>query len=216
MAMTEDLYRVLGVPRGADDETVRRQYRRKARKHHPDTGGNDEDFNRVHRAFVVLSDPGKRSRYDKSGDIDEENVGMTPEQEAMAAIRQNLHAVLGEIVQKGGEILEHNLVHLIRSRFKSQAAEIPKNIHRLKRARTSLTEAATRFVGTPGEVNLLVTMVNAEMAIIDSDLAKLEKDRATVTRAIEIVEHYDFKADIAQVFVKAWGGAGAWGFASSS
>lgn len=46
----------LGVPRGADDAELRRAFRTLARTHHPDVGGDPERFDRIRRAFALLSD----------------------------------------------------------------------------------------------------------------------------------------------------------------
>jgi molecular chaperone DnaJ len=63
-----DLYELLDLPRTASDEDVKRAYRRKAREHHPDAGGDEEAFKRITHAYQVLADPQKRARYDRFGD----------------------------------------------------------------------------------------------------------------------------------------------------
>lgn len=63
-----DLYELLDIPRDAGEDEVKRAYRRKAREHHPDAGGDEEAFKAVTHAYQVLSDPGKRARYDRFGD----------------------------------------------------------------------------------------------------------------------------------------------------
>jgi molecular chaperone DnaJ len=63
-----DLYELLDIPRDAGEDDVKRAYRRKAREHHPDAGGDEETFKAVTHAYQVLSDPNKRARYDRFGD----------------------------------------------------------------------------------------------------------------------------------------------------
>jgi len=63
-----DLYELLDIPRDAPDDEVKRAYRRKAREHHPDAGGDAETFKSVTHAYQVLSDPQARARYDRFGD----------------------------------------------------------------------------------------------------------------------------------------------------
>jgi curved DNA-binding protein CbpA len=59
-------YEVLGVPVTAGEAEIRRAYRRAARAHHPDHGGDVGEFRRVTLAFEVLSDPRAREAYDRS------------------------------------------------------------------------------------------------------------------------------------------------------
>ncbi len=65
-----DYYEVLGVPRDAGPDTIRRAYRKLARKYHPDLnsdGDAEEHFKELGEAYEVLSDADKRARYDRLG-----------------------------------------------------------------------------------------------------------------------------------------------------
>lgn len=63
-----DLYDLLGVPQDASPDDIKKAYRRRARELHPDAGGDEERFKAVQAAYQVLSDPERRSRYDRFGD----------------------------------------------------------------------------------------------------------------------------------------------------
>ena len=62
--MNQDLYQALGVDPGASDRDIKAAYRRRAAEHHPDKGGDTEQFLAVQLAYDTLSDPGRRDRYD--------------------------------------------------------------------------------------------------------------------------------------------------------
>lgn len=70
MANKRDYYEVLGVNKSASADELKRAYRQKARKHHPDidkTAGAEEKFKEINEAYQVLSDPQKKSAYDQFG-----------------------------------------------------------------------------------------------------------------------------------------------------
>jgi curved DNA-binding protein len=70
--MASDLYSILGVPRSATADEVRKAYRALAAKLHPDRHPNspqaEEKFKSLNQAYHVLSDPKKRQLYDEFGE----------------------------------------------------------------------------------------------------------------------------------------------------
>ncbi|CAF2246915.1 BnaA08g14820D [Brassica napus] len=70
---TASLYEILEVPHGASPQDIKSAYRRLARICHPDVAGTDrtsssssgDEFMKIHAAYCTLSDPEKRSLYDR-------------------------------------------------------------------------------------------------------------------------------------------------------
>ncbi|TBH20150.1 DnaJ C-terminal domain-containing protein [Thermus thermamylovorans] len=66
----KDYYAILGVPRNATQEEIKRAYKRLARQYHPDVNKSpeaEERFKEINEAYAVLSDPEKRKVYDTYG-----------------------------------------------------------------------------------------------------------------------------------------------------
>lgn len=71
MADKRDYYEVLGLQKGASDDEIKKAFRKMAMKYHPDKNPGDkeaeEKFKEVNEAYSVLSDPDKKSKYDRFG-----------------------------------------------------------------------------------------------------------------------------------------------------
>src|SRR5258708_4422584 len=67
----KDYYEVLGVPRTASENQIKKAFRKLARQYHPDVAKNkkqaEEKFKEVNEAYEVLGDPANRKKYDELG-----------------------------------------------------------------------------------------------------------------------------------------------------
>ena len=70
-AEKRDYYEVLGLKKGATDDEIKKAFRKMALKYHPDRNPGDkeaeEKFKEVNEAYGILSDPDKKSKYDRFG-----------------------------------------------------------------------------------------------------------------------------------------------------
>jgi molecular chaperone DnaJ len=75
----EDYYTILGITRQADQNDVKKAYRKLAMEYHPDRNPGDKDaedkFKRIGEAYTVLSDPQKRAQYDRFGKAGSRSAG---------------------------------------------------------------------------------------------------------------------------------------------
>lgn len=71
--MTDDPYQILGVPRAAKPDEIRKAYRKRAKELHPDLHPGDKEveakFKALSAAYHLLNDPEQRARFDR-GEID--------------------------------------------------------------------------------------------------------------------------------------------------
>ena len=112
MAAKRDYYEVLGVSRNADAGTIKKAYRKLAKKYHPDTNPGDKQaeksFKEVTEAYTILSDPEKKRLYDQFGHsaFDGSGAGQNPhgnpfemQEEAIRStiLRAEIWTILSEI-----------------------------------------------------------------------------------------------------------------------
>lgn len=68
--MSKDYYEILGIPRGASKDDIKKAFRGLAHKYHPDKkGGDEKKFKEINEAYTILSDDKKRSEYDTYGRV---------------------------------------------------------------------------------------------------------------------------------------------------
>lgn len=100
---SRDYYDVLGVPRDADDETIKKAFRRLARELHPDVNPDDptaeERFKEVAEAYKVLSEPETRQIYDRHGHAGLRGGGGGPDFSGFASFQDIFDSLFG-----GGDI----------------------------------------------------------------------------------------------------------------
>jgi DnaJ family protein A protein 2 len=73
-----ELYERLGVSKDADVNEIKKAYKKLAMTHHPDRGGDPEEFKKIQQAHEVLTDDSKRRMYDMTGSADGEMPQGTP------------------------------------------------------------------------------------------------------------------------------------------
>jgi molecular chaperone DnaJ len=111
MATKRDYYEVLGVPKNASDEEIKKAYRKLAMKHHPDRNqgeaGKDAEvkFKEVKEAYEMLSDADKRAAYDQYGhagvDPNMRGGGAGPGQEGFGGFAEAFGDIFGDIFGQG-------------------------------------------------------------------------------------------------------------------
>lgn len=68
-----DYYNILGVEKTATPDEIKKAYRKLAMQHHPDKGGDPEQFQAINEAYETLKDTNKRAHYDRYGNSSSQN-----------------------------------------------------------------------------------------------------------------------------------------------
>ena len=175
-----NLYEILGVDPGASPEEIRKAYKSKAGKMHPDKGGDVEEFKQLQHAYRILSNDTKRANYDRTGDADDFT-------DADAALRNQLSEIFLQMISHG---IEHGFVkaaceHVIKQQ--QGALNSLKELQSKREHFLSLTEKVTTDDDT---VNLFVTTINQQVSNIDRQIESGNDFIKKGDKIIEMLEHY--------------------------
>jgi curved DNA-binding protein CbpA len=158
-AMT-DLYETLGLTKGATKAAIRSAYRKLAKTHHPDQGGDADEFAALKHAHDILTDDKRRQRYDATGDHEE----VTPdnsEGQVLAALGAELETVLIEAVKQRVDIEQTDVVARLRQQLGKRADEHRTAAKNFTEGAALLERLADRFTSTD-ERNILADIARAK------------------------------------------------------
>lgn len=103
--LPRDFYDVLGLPRDASPEAVRRAYKRIALRWHPDRNPNDPaaeaKFKEAAAAYHVLSDPDRRRAYDQRSSVPGGHAGADPDFRSVDDVVQAMSDLFGDLFPGG-------------------------------------------------------------------------------------------------------------------
>jgi curved DNA-binding protein CbpA len=195
-------YDTLGVPKDADEETIKRAYRRKSKEHHPDrSGGNPKAMVAVNKAYETLGDPEKRARYDEFG---EQASGNSVDEQAKRAIMQ----IFVQVIDKAADT--QNLVDLVCLNIKANMDQIPKGVEQGERRLAKLKKARKKIKrrkSKDNRGNWMAELLDHQIKAVESGIDMLNKQKVVGQRALELLADFEYEPDIPtapRVFVFRW------------
>lgn len=185
-----DHYDALGVPRDADEATIKRAYRKKrSGGAHPDRGGDNQAMIALNIAYENLIDPEKRSYYDSTG---QNKPVDSLELQAM----QLIIAVMGPLLENAADNLElivvaRNNIQQQIQQFNQQARNIPGLIKKLEQRRPRIKRKG------PG-VNFIIQSIDAKILDYHQIESKIAEAIRVHDRAYQILEDFSYEVPIQQ------------------
>jgi curved DNA-binding protein CbpA len=138
---SENLYDVLGVEKDASASEIKKEYRKKAVKLHPDKGGDSEEFAKLSFAYKVLSDPEERKKYDDTGVTSD-----TPDEEKAAV--EHIKTIISKAISNecqndfmsGYNSSRSGIAGILKGVIKRQIADVKQTIQNTEETITKLTK----------------------------------------------------------------------------
>jgi curved DNA-binding protein CbpA len=198
-----DPYKLLGVSRKATKEKIRAAFRRKAKDAHPDVGGNNEDFERLHLCYRTLMDDAKRARYDDTGEI--ENPGPDNSTAAVLGLAAAIfEEALGSLPpQAAAECFD--MIALMRQKILERLTKITNARAGIANAKAAFEKLRGRFKTVDDVPNQLNQVIEAKLASLTEASTRMDRDEAMTIRAREFLEDYEWVMD-KTLFIPAMGG----------
>jgi DnaJ-class molecular chaperone len=162
----KNYYETLGVPREASTQEIKKAYRRLAKEHHPDVGGDEAKFKELQEAYEVLTDDNKRARYDAGEEINPGN----PREEAAKAF---LFQLFEEIIDKFG---------VTKDPFPIMKQAVRENIKALDEEIANQTQRKKKFEQAAKKVKkgeLFVSCAKATAIKCERLIERLEAEKET-------------------------------------
>jgi len=191
-----DPYETLGVDKDASPDEIKKTYRKKAMKHHPDKGGDPETFAALSLAYEILGDEKKRAEYDSTGKIRDE---MNAHKEAVEVIGQMLQECLN---QYGSSIFRVDIfegmkrrmadsIHEAQQQGRRKAADAEDKIGHFERVLGKIKRSDKK------QPPIIEHIMNASIAlnkrVASTAKTKMEQDVKTYETAMAILENYEFE-----------------------
>ena len=156
------LYETLGVAVNAAKLEIKTAYRKMAKKHHPDKGGDEAMFKEIQKAYDVLGDDAKRDHYDKTGD--DNHVKDDPDRILMA--------IFAAIIDSGD--FHGNIIDRISDKIHLEISNLIARREKGIKESVKLSRILER-ISTDGE-NLFEMVLNASIDKISRSIDSIDKE----------------------------------------
>lgn len=191
-------YETLNIPKNATQEEIKKSYYDKAKKEHPDIGGNEEKFKETSQAYALLSDPKKREYYDEYGEEPKES-------NTLNKAANLVNSLIDQMLQKyqPQEILRQNFIKEMKGAVNDNISKLNEEKSKQNTMMDRLCELSDIFnerlkFKIKDKPNIFAINIDQKKTDIKKNIKALEEQNLVLEKAIEILNdfEFDFKNDI--------------------
>jgi curved DNA-binding protein CbpA len=190
--VTFDPYTELDLPRDAPASSIKRAYRKRAKQTHPDSGGSKQKFQKTTRAYLILSDPARRSKYDATGDAEE----LQPDNSVAMAIGiiVGFFAYVAQAYAQGKTLdpAKSDLVEIARNQFCAQIKELENRKRPIENAAATLRRIEKKL---KGKNDFLREAIRRQAAATAEPISKIEREIQAHKDALTLIKDFSFDYD---------------------
>lgn len=208
--MTESPYEILGVEKDATPKEIARAAKEHAKKNHPDTGGDADEFVRGRKALIVLSDPKRRAEFDRTGKVTDEPHPDHDINGAMGVIHSQIAAATNQFLLNGFKA-EHDprkfdLLDVVRGAIMTDIAKgeqtladgrshmaFMRDFAKRFKARKKARGKRAKMTATALPFDFITRQVEDEIKEIERKIEGVENAIRISGIALDLLEFYDFE-----------------------
>lgn len=182
----KDPYKVLNVDKKATKAEIKKAYRKKAQRTHPDKGGTDEAFAEVNWAHTLLIDDDRRAHYDSTGS----DRGNQSEREQ--AIYQNIYAIFQMMfAEERDKIIHVDIIGRIEAVLGQSNQKHKQNLADIDQVIKVMNMLIARLETKKGS-NILKRMLELEVLGLENKRQGVSEQIQLNIESIEILKNYEF------------------------
>lgn len=184
----KNLYDELGVNKKASKDEIKKAYRKKSKKVHPDKGGKASEFRDLAVAYQVLGNDEKRGRYD-SGESWESILKTSSETSVLAALADVFFTCINSCDTSKTDVLD-----FMKKNIKHGQKTLAVNKNQLEQQIEKYEGIKKRMSIKDGE-NYFVKMLEAKVGDFKTSLRAVEEQNKLGERMLEMLKDYKYEVD---------------------
>lgn len=201
------LYDDLGINSDASLSDVKKAHRRRAKETHPDReGGNRDSFDKVQRAYLVLSDPKRRDSYDRTGEVDDMPAD-TDQAEAMMVLAAKFGAIVSD---PNNDPRYTQLARIMKMMVQEDMRAARAAGAEGAKAKARLEQFGKRLTSKEGQPNHLAGTIANMVAGHQQAITQVERHIRIFEIALALADHYSYLADAPPMQNAYSAGPGQW------
>lgn len=187
-------YEILGVNKDASQEEIEAAFKKGVKRHHPDNGGDEEAFNQMVLASLVLRDPKKRQKYDTDGvfsqDRPEALYSMAIEQVASFFINS-----IDAVISSNANMSDFDLVAGGQAFFDQKILDCRKRLIEVNRRITHFEKVMKRLK-TKGTTDVITLMLQNHVSNFKQEIENTNNQIEVSKKAKKVLSDYIFEPEL--------------------
>jgi hypothetical protein len=185
----KDPYRTLGVKKNSTKDEIKKSYRAKAKKLHPDVGGDSSKFSELSSAYSLLMDDSRRSRYDQTG----ESENKSEDAVRNAALNVVGNSFISLVAKFGTKWKEKQVKQSISKDLRDSVTVGQDNLIKLEREIDFWESVKADVIFTGKEADPIGDSLDAKLRALHLEKETEKLTIKTMMFALVVLKNYDFK-----------------------